>query len=346
MRLAWFAGIAFVVMIGASLLIRGVAEALSGPGWQAVDLRLITDAGARLREGAPIYADPSFLYPPLAALLGAPLSLVGFGILSAAYLIFKLILAVACVTALTPGWTSGARAVAVLVLVLSLPFLHDVMLGNSNVVIVAAMVPAVFGAPRVRNGILLGIAAAVFAKPLIVPILVWLVIWRRDAFRGAVATGVAATAVGLALAGPPAYVDWLGALAAGSGLATAFAGNHGVSATAGWLWLPVATLTAAGLLLVLARRGPRVGLTWAAVSAIVMAPFAGTYAALPVALAVAALGPLAPGMALAMIAGSPLSATDALPLYAGAIMLVSLAVDEPRLSSAFPAVGLRRATAP
>ena len=70
------------------------------------------------------------------------------------------------------------------------------MLGNANVILVAAAVPAVFGSARPRNGILLGLATAVFAKPLVLPILLWLLVWRRGTFVGVVASGVVASLFG------------------------------------------------------------------------------------------------------------------------------------------------------
>ncbi len=67
-------------------------------------------------------------------------------------------------------WSAGDHAIIVLVtLVCSLPFLHDVMLGNVNVLLVGAMVPAMLASPRPRHGILLGLVIAAFAKPLVVP---------------------------------------------------------------------------------------------------------------------------------------------------------------------------------
>ena len=57
----------------------------------------------------------------------------------------------------------------------------------------------------------------------------------------------------------------------------------------------------------------------------------GTYAALPIALALPAVGPLAPAFALAIVAASPIATTHPLPLYAAAILLGSLALREPIL---------------
>jgi hypothetical protein len=331
-RLAWFAAVAFVAVFGAGELIRWTLESVTGPSWWGLDIVSI-DAARRLVEGGALYADPKFLYPPLAALAALPLTQLDEGAAALAIAGSKLAVAAACVAWLTPEWRMGDRLLAVLGLVFSLPFLHDLFLGNTNVFVVAAMVPAAFGAPRARNGVLLGFVAAAFAKPLLVPMLLWLAWWRRPTFFGAAVTGIAATACSLALAGVGAYRDWIDAVFAGSlWLSTPFAGNHGVTALAPELFVPIAAITALGLLFVLLRRGPRAGLVWACASGILFAPYAGTYAALPIALALPAIGPLAPAFAFAILAVSPVATTHPLPFFAAAIMLGVLLLREPRVN--------------
>ena len=341
-RLAWFAAVAFVTMFGAGELIRWTLESIPAPGWWAIDLQLVVDAGDRLIHGMPLYADAKFLYPPLAALVGAPLSLVDPLPASIGYAAIKVGLAAACTVGLTPGWARRDRVLALVGVVGCLPFLHDLFLGNANTLIVAAMVPAVFGPSRLRSGVLLGLVAATFAKPLIVPVLLWLLVWRRPAFAGAVVSGLAATAIAVLVVGLGSHAEWLQALAAGARYAAAFAGNHGITALAPELFAPVAAITALGLVLVLWRRGPRVGLAWAAASGILLAPYAGTYAALPIALALPAVGPLAPAFAFAIVAASPIATTHPLPIYAGLILLGSLAFREPiRHNRSLDTVGLQ-----
>ena len=209
-------------------------------------------------------------------------------------------------------------------LVFSLPFLHDVFLGNANVVLVAAMALAAFGPPGRKSGIALGVAAAIFAKPLVVPFLLWLLVCRRSVFWGTVAAGVAATAIGMIVAGFPAYLAWIDALVAGGRYAAPFEGNHGVTALVPGAWPIVAAVTAAGLVFVLLRRGPGVSLVWAVTSGILLAPYAGTYAALPVAVAMPVLGVASPWFAVAIVAVSPIATTHPLPVYAVVILLGAL----------------------
>lgn len=338
-HLAWFAATVFVALFGLGEFTGWVRAAWTIDGWWGIDLHLVVDAGARLVAGQPLYQDPRFLYPPLAAAIGAPLAGASFDLLSIGLAALKVAIVAASVVVLTPRWRTDGRLLAVVAVSCSLPFLHDVMLGNVNAFLVAAMVPAVLARPRARNGIALGILTAAFAKPFIIPVLLWLVVWRPRVLAGSVAAGMAATAVGLAVAGPTAYVAWLSALAGGTRYASPFAGNHGVTALLPQLWLPVATITAIGLLAVLARRGPVAGLAWAVTSGLLVAPYAGTYAALPIVIALLTLGRASPRLVLVIVAVSPLAVTHLLPVYAAAILAAALTVPDvagPRTSLRLP----------
>ncbi len=328
-RLAWVAAVGFVAFFGLGEFARWILESVRGPSWWAIDLNLVLRAGERLRAGAALYSDPAFLYPPAAALLGAALGLVDPFALSLLWAALKVGLALEAVRRWTPTWRLADRVLACLALVLSLPFLHDVMLGNVNTLLVAAIALAVLGRPSTRYGIPLGLLAALFAKPLLLPVGLWLLVFRRRVLAGAIATGLAATVLAVAATGPAAYVAWPSALLGGGRLASAFAGNHGVSALVPEAWLPVAATTGFALLMVLARRPAHVGLVWAVTSGILIAPYAGTYSALPIAIAVAVIGPTAPRVALAIVAVSPIATTYPLPFYAASILVAALVVRGP-----------------
>jgi len=329
--MAWFAVTVFVVIFGLGEFARWVfIDPAGGPGWWGIDLRLAVDAGARLAAGQPIYADSRFLYPPLAAIVAIPLTHLDFMGVSIAYALLKIVIAAAAVIALARDGSAVQKLAAILMLVLSLPFLHDVMLGNTNVLLVGAMVPAMLGRDRARNGILLGLATAAFAKPLVLPVLLWLLVWHRRAWLGTVLTGLAATGGAALVVGPSAYLDWFKALQGGTRFAAPFAGNHGVTAVVPELWLPVAAVTTLGLVVVLLRRSEGTGIAWAATAGILIAPYAGTYSVLPAALAAPGLIKRAPNFSLVMVALAPVATGFLLPLYAMAILAASLLVSEPR----------------
>ena len=189
LRLGWFAAIAFVAIFGLGNLAIWIGESIRGPSWWAIDFTTY-DAARRVVDGAALYTDPKYLYPPLGSLLGIPFLALDRFTASLVLAAGKFFLAAVCVLWLTPSWRAPGRALAFVGLVTSLPFLHDLMLGNTNVLVVAAMVPALFGRSHPRNGVLLGVAAAAFAKPLMIPVLLWLAIWRRETFVGAVVAGI------------------------------------------------------------------------------------------------------------------------------------------------------------
>lgn len=328
--LALFAASAFVAIFGLVILAISLREAwaTSGPSGWALDLRLILEAGTRLAGNEPLYSDPRLLYPPLAAILGIPLAGLDPAVVALALAGIKIAIVALCVLAFSAGLELRHRVMALLIALCALPFLDDLLLGNVNTFVVAAMVPAVLGRPKARYGILLGCLAAAFAKPLLVPVLLWLFVWRPRVFAATIVSATACTLVAIALVGLDRYLAWLQVLAAGTKLASPFVGNHGVSALAPQLWAPVAVATIVGLVLILTLRGPVVGVTWAVTSGILIAPYVGAYGALPIALAIGPLAFAAPGLALAIVALSPLAATDLLPVYASGILVASLTIRE------------------
>jgi Glycosyltransferase family 87 len=344
-RLAWFGAVAFVAIFGLLSFAIWVSEAWGPGGWWGIDLRLVLDAGQRLTSGQDLYVDPKFLYPPLAAVVAVPFDSLSFDLVSLAYATLKVAIAVAAVATLTTGWRTSSRVLAMIGLIGCLPFLHDLMLGNANVILVGAALPAVLGQSRHRNGILLGIVTAIFAKPLVIPILLWLLVWRRPVFIGTVASGLISTGVGILFAGAANYSEWVTALFAGTRYATPFAGNHGVSALVPDLWVPIALIVAVALVIVLLWRGPQTGLAWAVTAGLLIAPYAGTYGALPIALALPAMSILAPPMALIVVAVSPIATTIPLPFYAAGILVGALTYRESARGLARSAARLVRAEA-
>ncbi len=343
-RLAWVAAAGFVMVFGLGELARWILESVRGPSWWAIDLNLVLRAGQRLETGGQLYSDPAYLYPPAAAVIGAALGWLDPFVLSLVWAILKLGVVAGAVHRLTPTWRPGDRVPAALAVGTCLPFLHDLFLGNVNTLLVAAVAVAAFGRPSPRSGIALGVLAAVFAKPLLLPIGLWLLVFRRSTLTGTIAAGLVTTALGVVVAGPAAYLAWPGALTGGERFASSFAGNHGVSALLPEAWLPVAALTGIALLFVLARRNGQIGLVWATTSGILIAPYAGTYSALPIVLAVAVIGPMAPRLALVIVALSPVATTYPLPFYAASILGAVLAVREPSAPAGVPAGPPKTAT--
>ena len=66
------------------------------------------------------------------------------------------------------------------------------------------------------------------------------------------------------------------------------------------------------------------GITWASTVGLLIAPYAGTYSALPIALAMPGVARVAPRVALLVAAIAPIATGHLLPVYAGLIILWSL----------------------
>jgi hypothetical protein len=183
------------------------------------------------------------------------------------------------------GHSGPLRALGVGGVLLFIPTIADLVLANVTIALVVAAWIAIRGG-RLRSGIALGLLAAAFPKPFLIPIGLWLIVWRRRSAAGAVVSGAIAVVISTLAAGIGPWGRFVETLASGGGLALGFVGNYGVSALAPGLAIWVAIAAAALFLWLLVRRqGEGASLAGAAAAGIFVAPYAGIYAALPLLLA-------------------------------------------------------------
>jgi hypothetical protein len=254
--------------------------------WWGLDADVVLQASRRVLDGQSAYSDPSLVYTPLAVLLGVPATLVPREPLLLAYALFNIILAAAIAL-----WLSRGSWLAVAGVLTFLPLINDVAPGNFMVPITAAMALATLGQERRRSGIASGFIAAAIPKPLLAPYFVWLAVHRRKSAEGAVITAAVVTLVSAAVAGPASYLEWLHNLAQGSRFMWAWPGNYGVSAYLPGLTVPIEILVMALTLLVVALAHENRSLVWVLAAGILVAPYAGPLAALPLLLALPILRP-------------------------------------------------------
>jgi hypothetical protein len=254
--------------------------------WWGLDADLVLQATRRFLDGQSAYSDPSYVYTPLSVLLAVPATLVQREYVLVAYALLKVILAAAIAL-----WLSRGSWIAVLLVLTFLPLINDVAPGNFMVPITAAMALSTFGQERRRSGIALGFIAAAVPKPLLAPYFVWLVVHRRRTAEGAVITAVAATLVAALVAGPSMYLEWFHNLSQGSRFMWAWPGNVGVSAYLPGLTVPIEILVMALSMLVVARTHENRSLAWVLAAGILVAPYAGPLAALPLLLTLPILRP-------------------------------------------------------
>jgi alpha-1,2-mannosyltransferase len=220
------APVALGVAVGAALLaLAGHAVVLAiwpDAHTLLIDLEVYRAGGRFLLDGRPLYERGvvldllPFVYPPVAAVLFAPLALVAMPVLKVLWTALGLAL-LACTArrcARAVGVAAGAPTVAVVVLVTALatwldPVRTTLYLGQINIVLLALVLGDLLGRRDSRwRGVGLGLAAAVKLTPLL--FVAYLLLRRRyRAAATAVATFVAAGAVGFLLAPADSVTYWL-----------------------------------------------------------------------------------------------------------------------------------------
>jgi hypothetical protein len=85
--------------------------------------------------------------------------------------------------------------------VTAIPFVEDLLEGNEATWLAVAVACVTWRSDSLRTGIPLGLVLALFAKPQLLPFLVWMLVWRRRALVGTMISGGVATVIGAAVAG-------------------------------------------------------------------------------------------------------------------------------------------------
>ena len=285
--------------------------------WWGLDFDLVLQASRRLLDGQSLYADPGFFYTPLTALLGIPETLVTREYVLVAYAAFNVVLAVA-----VTRWLTRGSWLAILAVVTFLPLINDIAPGNFMVPITAAMAVATFGAERRRSGVALGLVAAAIPKPLLAPYFLWLLVYRRKAAEGAVITGAVLTLVAAVIVGPGTYLAWFHNLIGGTGYISSWDGNYGVSAYLPTLAVPISILVMVLTVVVVARASEYQSFVWVLAAGIVVSPYAGPLAALPLLLALLVLRPWPRLYAIALL--NPVASISVAFAGVGALVLAPL----------------------
>ena len=226
-----------------------------------------------LYENRPTLA---FIYPPIAALLFAPLQFVpealGHGLLNVVTVAATVISAY-CVL----GWYNfGTRTqrrilafVAATAFSLATPWRNELALGQINSILLALIIVAVTRtSDRWRDGVLLGVSAAIkLAGGIVLPGLLLARRWR--AAVGAVVTFLISVAIGLLILGRTAiqyWVDVLPRISNGRARTEIFSQNlkgalprldltsHGVQLAGALGWTLLAALTVTGLCIAYRKR--------------------------------------------------------------------------------------------
>jgi len=258
-----------------------------------VDFDSFWRSARAMLEGRNIYdtgVDLVNLNPPLWTVLISPLGLLEPITAYRVFVLISLIVVVGYLAwtveelRLRPGWT----VVGVVMLLLSSPLLATLALGQVYPLLALGLVAAWVADRRDRqeiSGAALGLVVAL--KPVLLPVLLWLLVRRRwRAVVAALIAGAVATLLGIIVLGPGATLDYIGVL--GEQSVSAYWDNASLPSAAARLftenpyaqnvatlpWMvPVAYLLGIGAIFLTAmrvRHGPEVGL-WALVAASLLA---------------------------------------------------------------------------
>jgi len=259
-----------------------------------LDFDVFLHSARALWEGGVVYSEHRGninATPPVWTVLVAPLALLEP---ITAYRIFVLITILVTVgyvawmadeLELRLAWT----IVGASMLFFSSPFLAELLYGQIYSLLALGLVAAWVADRRGKStvsGVALGLVLAV--KPQFAPVLLWPLVRRRwRTFVAALASGAAATLVGVVVAGPGALIDWLTYVSSRQpdgywanntipgAAARLFRDNDWVEPLARLPWAePLAYVIAVGIIILTAlwvRHDPEMGL-WALVAASLLAP--------------------------------------------------------------------------
>ncbi len=250
--------------------------------------------------GGDAYSVAGYFYPPLGALVAMPFAAIGAEAGLWAWFVVKIAIVVWCALDATRGQRPVVRAAVLAFLMTSTYVLDDLWLGNVSIVISAALYLAV-SRDRPVAGVPLGIVLAAVAKPFLLPVLLWMFVFRRRSGIATAATALVATGIAVVVLGPSAYRDYLAALTGAIGLDLSF--GLGLSGVAPGLLVPASIAALATFVVLLwASRDESSLLIWSLLVGLIAAPYIGHYSVIPVLAGIPAFARMHPTRTLAMAA--------------------------------------------
>ncbi|OYO07870.1 hypothetical protein CGZ94_20585 [Enemella evansiae] len=178
------------------------------------DLQVYLFAANDLLAGVDFYTHVvtfPYLYPPIAALLAIPLTLLPWSVAQFVWTALNGVLTLAVLRRLgMPGWSASVAAAAVLLL--TDPFMATLRLGQLGILLMAMVVLDLLGPTGGRRrilpgGVLIGLAAGLKLTPGVFIVHLFLIGRRRDALVAA-GTFLGTVLLGIAVAPRPALGYW------------------------------------------------------------------------------------------------------------------------------------------
>ena len=203
--------ILFGVLVFTAALGLGGLATIAPEAW-AVDVKVYL-AGASAAAAGQFGTVEGYFYTPAAAVLTIPATWLPTDLLIIAWLVAGIaIIVIATAHVSAVGFPTTDRILLTLLAAAFLPCLYDLQLGNMTIVIAGAVAATAWPEDRARTGIPLGLILATAPKPQLIPVLVWMVIFRRRALTASIATALAVTIGTIAVVGLEPYRTWVATL--------------------------------------------------------------------------------------------------------------------------------------
>ena len=284
-------------------------------------------AAAQALAAGTFGQDHTYLYSPLAAALTLPVAAaLPYGAAIAGWLAARLAVLAAGLARQTRGLSTPDRILLAIAAISFVPTLYDLLLGNVSILIAAVVAVVAWSDDGYLPGLPLGLMLATIPKPALIPILIWMLVFRRRAFLSAVGSAAIFSVIALIVLGAAAYGAWFQVLLHPYYLGTQQLGNLALGAMLpGILAWPLMALTVAATLVAL-RRGETPGFIACLCAGLLIAPYTMAYGAVLLLLAVRPLAQVAPMRTFALAATGSIAVIVFLPLWVGAILVTTLAV--------------------
>jgi len=316
------AAINAILAVGIGILIAPIVWSVDG------DRNL---AAAHALVAGTFGQDHGYLYTPLAAALTLPAALaLPYGVAVVGWLVARLGVLLEGVRREVSDLSTIDRVLVAVAAIGFVPTLHDLLLGNVSILIAAAVAVVAWSADGYLAGLPLGLVLATAPKPALIPILIWMVLFRRRALISAIGSAAVLSGVGVLVLGTAPYSAWYQVILHPYYLGTNQTGNLALGAMLPPIlaW-PLIALTIAGTLVAL-RRGEAPGFIACLCTGLLVAPYTMAYGAVLLLLAVRPLARAAPTPSFILAATGSIGVIIFLPLWVGAILVTTIAI--PRAS--------------